>query len=302
MIIFDKDAVKDHKICQYRTSANMALEYQCKKVLYLMKEIDSHLEACKSGSKHYITSKEFHYHLDFLFSSFSTLMEYYYSWVIFSFVGSYKPNKIVFRGVPEGGQKFDDLIEKLLKQHLVKQLPAERLDEARTLLADALSIMSYGWVKEFLSVNNYMKHNSIVQTYAPKIICSDRLYTVVFLYVHSFSGDYINNSTWKRILLSEVNDSSKGDVSKDIFEEELVLKVGDLSIVELLGIEFIQSKGFAGISIHSVMRLMSRMCRDINDIYQRKDYGCGCPVFEKSDLEFLNLYRITLREEIEIST
>jgi hypothetical protein len=182
----------------------------------------------------------------------------------------------------------------------VERLPPEKLDEAKTLLVSALSKISGRWVKEFLTINNYMKHNSVVKTYAPKFEYRNRLYNLVFLYIHDFSGDYVNDSILKKILLSELDDSSNGTLNKDIFEEEVVLKIGGLNISEVLGIEFIYSEGLAGISVHSVLRLMSRMCKDINEIHQRKDYGCGCPIFKESDLKFLNAYDNTLREELEM--
>ena len=147
----------------------LSLNYQIKKILDLCLKIDYELDMPRENW--YISSIDFQYNVDFLINNFSVLIEYYHSWVIQYRIGLSKPNiKIEYKAIKYKDSKS---IDEVLRKYGVGKTDRPELynfdlyKECKSRYKSDMNSFFIGKNHELFVLNNYIKHNHIINTYAP---------------------------------------------------------------------------------------------------------------------------------------
>lgn len=255
------------------SNVNLSLEYQIKKIRDLCEKIEFELD--KPRKTWYINSTDFEYNVDFLINSFSVLIEYYHSWVIQQRIGLSEPNiKINYNAIKKGDY---DSADKVLKKYRVGRTDRPDLydfdlyEKCKFRYLSDMSFFFIGKNHEIFVLNNYIKHNHMMRSYAPLSILGNKKFSFPYLYIDDYRGNLLNQSLLRYLLnhtLDEIKDSLDDEYYKNYVIESSAesYSLGGLHIIVINGLEYIKSSGSIGLSIESLLESIKLASIDILNV------------------------------------
>ncbi|WP_146114610.1 hypothetical protein [Pseudomonas sp. MYb185] len=248
--------------------ANSSIRYQIKKIKHLCKEIETELD--KPRNTFYINSISFDYSIDFLINGFSVLIEYYHTWVLQQRIGLLYPKvKISYKAIKKNDIK---AIDKLLRSYKAGITNSPELysfnfyEKCRSLYISAMENFFTGKNHEIFVLNNYIKHNSIMRSYAPLTVLDNNYFSFPYLYIHESHVDLLNNSLLRSLFKITVDDMD-GRIDNEHYNGKIELyKIGSLDILEANGLEYVKCSSYVGVSIESILETIKNACTSILDL------------------------------------
>lgn len=246
------------------TDVHLSLKYQLKKMKNLCEKVEVELDTPRDT--YYITSNEFDYNVDFLINGFSTLIEYYHTWVIQKLIGLAKPNiKISYKAIKKGDDKS---IDDVLKKYGVGVTDKPELynfdfyEECKTKYLSAMNFLFVGKCHEIFVLNNYIKHNHMMRGYAPLTILDGKGFSFPYLYIDGGRGELLNRSLLRYLLnhpLDEFIDNVDDEYYKDYVSSNsnVSYTMGGIDIVVVNGLEYVRGGNSIGLSIESILETIS---------------------------------------------
>ena len=162
-----------------------SLKYQIQKIRDLCKKVEFELDEPRKSW--YINSTDFEHNVDFLINSFSVLIEYYHSWVIQQRIGLSKPDiKIEYKAIEKNN---NDLVDTVLEKYKVGKTDRPELydfdlyEKCKMRYLSDMSFFFIGKNHEVFVLNNYIKHNSMMRGYAPRIKVEDEEFSFAYVYI-----------------------------------------------------------------------------------------------------------------------
>ena len=177
MLIPPIEILEDELHFQFKAEIDIALKYQIDKTIFFCKSLEETLD--KVRNTHYLSEAESSYYLDSIIHNHSMLIEYYYSWIILSLIGTLENSaKIIYRPIRK--EDIESKLKKIFKKHSIgvlresKNDPKEYYDKCKHVFMDAFQILLISENHELYVLNNYLKHNRMSFGYAPIIRKADQ--------------------------------------------------------------------------------------------------------------------------------
>lgn len=264
------------------SNVNASLEYQLKKIKKISVLIETELD--KPRDTWYIKSIDFDYNIDFLINGFSTLIEYYHTWVLQQCIGLIEPEcKISYKAIDKNNIK---AIEKLMKKYKVGITNYPELysfnfyEKCKSKYVSAMTPFFIGKNHEIFVLNNYIKHNHMTRNYAPLSSLENENFSFPYLYIDGNQGHLLNRSLFRHLLDLSVDDvisgfdlEFNGDYESN--SEVFPYKMGGLDIVVINGLEYVKLGTSIGISIESMLETIKHACVYILDV-MLEEIRCSC--------------------------
>ncbi|MCX9106186.1 hypothetical protein [Aeromonas veronii] len=263
-------------------NANLSLEYQLEKIKRISELIEAELD--KPRDTWYVNSVDFDYNIDFLINGFSTLIEYYHTWVLQQCIGLIKPEcKIKYEAIDKNKI---ELIQKLMKKYKVGITNCPELyrfnfyEKCKSKYMSAMTPFFIGKNHEIFVLNNYIKHNHMARSYAPLSILDNEHFSFPYLYIDNNRGRLLNRSLFRHLLDLSVDDVING-FDSDFYgsyvsnSEVTTYKMGGLDIVVINGLEYVKGGTSIGISIESMLETIKHACVDILDMMLEEQHCSG---------------------------
>lgn len=254
-------------------NVHLSLQYQLKKIKYLCEKVEIELD--KPRETYYIPSNEFEYNVDFLINGFSTLIEYYHTWVIQRSIGLANPNvKISYKAIKKDDDKSID--EVLKKYGVGKTEQPDRYDfdfykECKSKYLSNMNFLFVGKCHEVFVLNNYIKHNNMARRYAPLTILEEKGFSFPYLFIDNMRGDLLNLSLLRYLLnhpLDEVVDNINDEYYKNYLSDNRSADytMGGFEIIVVNGLKYVKGSNIIGLSIESILETISLASIDILNV------------------------------------
>ena len=250
-----------------------SLKYQIKKTRDLCEKVE--LELDKPRNTWYINSTDFEYNVDFLINSFSVLIEYYHSWVIQKRIGLSKPDiKIDYKAIEKGDY---DSVDRVLKKYRVGKTDKSELydfdlyEKCKSRYLSDMSFFFIGKNHEVFVLNNYIKHNSMMKGYAPRIKVENEEFSFAYVYIDNIHTKLLNRSLLKYLSshnLNDIKDSLNDEYYKNYVTENncSLHKINGLDIIVINGLEYVKSSNSIGLTIESLLESIKLASIDILNV------------------------------------
>ncbi|MCU8005729.1 hypothetical protein [Shewanella sp. SM96] len=270
------------------SNVNLSLECQIKKIKILSEVIETELD--KPRDTWYVNSID--HNIDFLINGFSTLIEYYHTWVLQKYIGLIKPDcKISYKAI---GKDDVELIGKLMEKYNVGITNCPDLysfnfyEKCKSKYISAMSQFFIGKNHEIFVLNNYIKHNHMMRSYAPLSILDNEHFSFPYLYIDNNRGHLLNRSLFRHLIDLSVDDVINGFdyefygsyVSSDV----TAYKMGGLDIIVINGLEYVKGGRTIGISIESMLETIKYACVGILDVMLEERRYSGITAGTEIDL------------------
>jgi len=299
MIIPPREILDNQLHYLFRAEADKALDYQINKTIFFCKKLEVILD--KPRKTHYFSEIESSFYLDSIINNHSMLIEYYYSWIILSLIGTSKSEvKTIYRPIKEND--LDKEIIKIFKTHSLGVLyktkidPLEYHEKCRSIFIDAIKFILVGDSHELYVLNNYLKHNRMPFGYAPIIKLKDELISAPFLYINKESSIHLQNSIIKGIfkLENEKQNNNHQLYFNDVIRtnQEEIVKIGGIKIIKVRKIEYVQSDTFSGILVESVLLTTYNLIKNIIRIQKKYNKGESTLILKLDKIEKLVMERV----------
>ncbi|MBN7764361.1 hypothetical protein [Pectobacterium brasiliense] len=279
MLIPPNEILDNHFHYHFKAETEIALLHQIKKLCFFCKKLETILD--KNRLTHYIAEEECSYYVESIINNHSTLIEYYYSWIIISLIGTISPSeKIIYKPIKEIEK--EKQIEQIFKKHsigvLVKTNTDEKqyLDKCKNLFLEAFSFIFIGKNHEIYVLNNYLKHNRMPFDYAPKTVYEENPISVPFLYIHDECKSLLQESIIKELFNTDpkTTTDSRNQFREIINEKSQKLhEMGNIKIIKINDIEYVQCRSFSGITIESILKTVYSLINDIFSIQKKYQKG-----------------------------
>lgn len=252
---------------------HLSLQYQLKKMKNLCEKVE--IEIDKPRDTYYIASNEFEYNVDFLINGFSTLIEYYHTWVIQKSIGLANPNvKISYKAIKKDDDKS---IDNVLKKYGVGKTEQPELykfdfyEKCKSKYLSAMNFLFVGKCHEIFVLNNYIKHNHMMRGYAPLTILDGKGFSFPYLFIDNMRGNLLNRSLLRYLLnhpLAEVVDNIDDEYYKNYLSDNSSANytMGGMEIIVVNGLEYVKSSNSIGLSIESILETISLASIDILNV------------------------------------
>ncbi|HFQ4956194.1 TPA: hypothetical protein ACGUP3_004371 [Vibrio vulnificus] len=282
MILLPRERINIDNTLEIVSNAHLSLQYQIKKIKRISEVIETELD--KPRETWYMNSSDFDYNIDFLINGFSTLIEYYHTWVLQQCIGLIKPDcKISYKAIDKNDV---ESIEKLMKKYKVGVTNCPDLysfnfyEECKSKYISAMSQFFIGKNHEIFVLNNYIKHNHMTRNYAPLSILDNERFSFPYLYIDDNRGHLLNRSLFRDLLDLSVDEVINGFNSKFYgshvsSSEVTTYKMGGLDIIVINGIEYVKSGTSIGISIESMLETIKYACVGILDVMLDEQHCSG---------------------------
>lgn len=290
MILSPIERINIENTYEIVSNVNLSLEYQIKKIKRISEVIETELD--KPRDTWYMNSIDFDYNIDFLINGFSTLIEYYHTWVLQQYIGLIKPGcKISYKAI---GKDDVELIEKFMKKYNVGITNCPDLysfnfyEQCKSKYISAMSQFFIGKNHEIFVLNNYIKHNHMMRSYAPLSILDNEHFSFPYLYIDNNRGHLLNRSLFSHLLDLSVDDVINGFDSEfygsHVSSEVTAYKMGGLDIVVINGLEYVKGGRTIGISIESMLETIKYACVGILDVMLEEQRYSGITAGTEIDL------------------
>ncbi|EJG1806126.1 TPA: hypothetical protein ACN32H_004592 [Vibrio parahaemolyticus] len=263
-------------------SVNLSLQYQIEKIKHICERVETELD--NPRNTWYINSVDFDYNIDFLINGFSTLIEYYHAWVIQQYIGLINPElKISYKAIKKNDIKS---IEKLMKDYKigVTKFPEfyrfNFYDECKSKYISAMEPFFIGKNHEIFVLNNYIKHNHMMRSYAPLSSLGKDDFSFPYLYIDEDRGHLLNNSLLSHLLKLPVEEVSNG-VGSEYYNDYVsnsevqTYKMGCSDIIVINRLEYFKSSSSIGLSIESILETIKHACVDILNVMLEEKGNSG---------------------------
>jgi len=284
MILPAREANHSATHVAYKAEADSSLKYQLEKLLHICKKLEYSLER-QSESPKMTFSTEAMYSVDALISNFPVLIEYYYSWIVYSYIGTVSHEKKLEYKPIKATEK-DDFIKDVFKKYSIGVLKLKEIDgfteRCKVAFLKAYDFLFIGKFHEIFSLNNFLKHNRILSGYAPKVVHKGVAISVPYIYVSKHSERLVKPSILKCFFENEIGESSKIISEKDDYYVKIFnatsskfSKIGANNIYNVNGIDYLVPKESVGISVESMLEVTYELCLKIIDILEEADTSSG---------------------------
>lgn len=276
MILPPREILNNDEHYQFKCEANQSIEYQLEKLIFLSGKLGDFLDTQEKIDYHYFTDKEYKYAIDSIIHNYSTLIEYYYSWVIYSHIGTIKHKKLTYKPIKNIDEEIDSRIDSVFKEHCVGVLKESKsghyYSKCKDAFVDAFGFLFVGKFHEIYVLNNFSKHNRILSSYAPKLKYNDQLISSPYVYISKPTGPLLNDSILKCFFKYDINSSHKIEKDRDNYfvglfnsNSKHVCSIGPMKIYDVNRIEYIASNDFSGILVESILDVAIDLCLKIID-------------------------------------
>ncbi len=256
-----------------------SLKYQIQKIRDLCKKVEFELDEPRKSW--YINSTDFEHNVDFLINSFSVLIEYYHSWVIQQRIGLSKPDiKIEYKAIEKNN---NDLVDTVLEKYKVGKTDRPELydfdlyEKCKMRYLSDMSFFFIGKNHEVFVLNNYIKHNSMMRGYAPRIKVEDEEFSFAYVYIDNIHTKLLNRSLLKCLSSHNLNDIRNLNDIKDSLNDEYyqnyvtenncsLHKINGLDIIVINGLEYVKSSNSIGLTIESLLESIKLASIDILNV------------------------------------
>lgn len=270
MILSYHERNKIENFYEIGADVNLSLQYQLNKMKNLCEKIEIVLD--KPRKHYFISSGEFEYNVDFLINGFSTLIEYYHTWVIQKSIGLVNPNvKISYKAIKKDDEKsINDVLEKygVGKTEKPNLYDFDFYNKCKSKYLSAMNFLFVGKCHEIFVLNNYIKHNHMMSGYAPWANLDGKKFSIPYIFIDNTRGDLLNRSLLRYLLnhpLAEVVDNIDDEYYKKYFSDNNSVNytMGGLEIIVVDGLEYVKSNKKIGLSIESILETISFASIDI---------------------------------------
>lgn len=267
----------DHYV--FKASCENALEYQLKKVLHLTKKVEKGLDDQASGPYFYVTDDKFSYDLDALIHNLSILTEYYHGWVVFSHIGTNSQGKAKY--VPlKKDEKLSAEIDKIFKLNSIGVLSSPQkyrgdfYEDCKKAFLKAYDFLFIGKFHEVYVLNNYLKHNTVVMSYAPKAMLGNREISIPYVYIGKPNDRLLNASVFKSLIDHELDECGKLPGIKDDYFVDIinataqpVCSVGGYKVYNVNGLDYLKGGSNVGLSMESIVEVAHELVSNIARVF-----------------------------------
>ncbi|HDO1325404.1 TPA: hypothetical protein P2R04_002385 [Aeromonas veronii] len=276
MILHPKEILDNNNHYQFKAEANASLEYQLEKLIFICEKMGNLLDAQEKSHFNYFTDKECQYAIDSIIHNYSILIEYYYSWVIYSHIGTIKHKKLTYKPIKNIDDEINSRIDAVFEEHCVgvleKSIDNGYYAQCKDAFIDAFSFLFIGKFHEVYVLNNFSKHNRILSTYAPKVQLNNGVMSVPFVHITKPTDSLLGNSILKCFFEYEITDSEKIEKDNENYFVKLfnsnskyVCDIGNIMVYDVNGIEYVTSSDFSGILVESILDVTIELCSTIID-------------------------------------
>jgi hypothetical protein len=290
MILPPKEANQSHTQVQFKGDADISLKYQLEKILHICKNVEGFLDK-QAISEKWTVDVESIYAVESLISNYSILIEYYYSWIVYSYIGTIThARKIEYKlWAAEEKEKF---VEDAFKKYEIGKSKLQKIDDFKEKCKDALlkayDFLFLGKYHEIYVLNNFIKHNRIFGGYAPKVLCGENLISVPYVYIAKHNEVMVNSSVLKCFFGGQSSSNSKTkDANKKYFTgifKSTKKKLGEFganSIFHVNGIDYIVSENNVGISVESILDITYELCLKITEFMAEASKEQGSKILQR---------------------
>lgn len=285
MIIPIAEILNNNDHTQFKSNYEIALEYQLGKILSLTKKIEQSLDKQLHDPHWYFKDKQFHYDLDSLINSLSTLTEYYHGWIIFSHIGTTEHQKATYKPL-KNDVYLDKEISAIFKKHSIGVLKASKIDPAifyencKQAFMQAYDFLFIGKFYEIYVLNNYLKHNMITMGYSPKAVIDGKQIIIPYLYIIRPNDRLLNNSVYKCLFDHVLDHDEKiSNIQRDYFVDIInntskkICKIGGLKVLNINEIDYLIGTDTIGLSIESILEVTHDLVKNIVKVFLDSSKG-----------------------------
>ncbi|WP_039918754.1 hypothetical protein [Cellvibrio mixtus] len=266
-----------------RADLGLSLEYQLGKILFICKKIESFLYKQKRSLYFYSTDCEDDYLIDSLVNNYSSLIEYYYSWVIFSYIGTIEHKKTTYTPIKNIDSEIEKEINRIFKYHsigvLKKSTDSEYTDKCKKAFIKSFEFLFVGRFHEMYVLNNFLKHNRILSSYAPKFLFNGKSVCLPYVYINKHSSALLNASVFKVIFDLELNSGANVIVEPDSYyvdlfnKGKLIATIGNQKLFRVNEVDYLVSSSYVGITVESMVDVTYDLCLKIISIMTELKLG-----------------------------
>ena len=263
----------DHYV--FKASCENALEYQLKKVLHLTKEVEKGLDDQASGPYFYVTDEKFSYSLDALIHNLSILTEYYHGWVVFSHIGTIFQGKTKYIPLKKD-EKLSAEVDKIFKLNSIGVLNSPEkyrgdfYEDCKKAFLNAYDFLFVGKFYEIYVLNNYLKHNTVAMSYAPKAMLGNREVSIPYVYIGKPNDRLLNASVFKTLIDQKPGECGKLPGIKDGYFVNIinatarpVCSVGGYNVYHINGLDYLRGGSNVGLSMESIVEVAHELVSNI---------------------------------------
>lgn len=283
MILPVSEALRSDTHSHYKAAAEASLEYQIGKVEWYLDRVGECLDQQQSSPFSYSIDSRSQFYFDGLIGAMSPLTEYYHAWVVFSRIGTTRHGKVIYKPIKDDSGR-NAAIDRMLKSCSVGVTSDEFesseiiLKESREEYVRACEFLWTGRFNELYVVNNYLKHNSMLFDYAPRIDTMRGVTAVPYIYVERPFDSMINESVFKYLFDNEVGVDvvpQDGDYFGRLIAGNVkeVIRRGGFRLCEIDGIEYLKVRNSVGLTIESIYRVARDQLDRVIDEYLSTEGG-----------------------------
>lgn len=261
-----------------KVDSESSLEYQLEKVMYFSSKVDSIV--VKGRDTYYIGEPEYQYNLDSLINNFSTLIEYFYSYVAYSIIGTIKLDLVKITYEYPSDKKTKDKIRKnlfnTLKIGVLEKAKDHDFEKKCSSFFDEYSkIFFSSKYHEIYVLNNYIKHNKMLLGYAPLVNLNSKPFSFAYIRIENHNNNLINNSILKNLSKHPYDEIHHLTSSESNNDDKFYFFgfIGGIKLLNINGIDYIKGSDSAGITIESIMDVTKKLCLDILDVIEKNKQG-----------------------------
>lgn len=269
----------------FKASCESALGYQLRKVVHLTKEVEKGLDDQASGPYWYVTDDKFSYSLDALIHNLSILTEYYHGWVLFSYIGTVSHGKATYRAL-KNDEKLSSEIDKIFSSNSIgvlnspKKYPGNFREDCKKAFLKAYDFLLVGRFYEIYVLNNYLKHNTIAMSYAPKVIVGGHEVSIPYVYIGKPNNCLLNPSVFKSLIDYELDGQGKITGVKDDYFVDIIndtarplCEFGGYKVYGINGLDYLKSSSHVGLSMESIVQMARELVSNIVKIFIEDSVG-----------------------------
>ncbi|GFM85472.1 hypothetical protein PSCICO_08710 [Pseudomonas cichorii] len=263
----------------FKASCENALEYQLKKVLHLTKKVEKGLDDQANGPYFYVTDEKFSYNLDALIHNLSILTEYYHGWVVFSYIGTNSQGKTKYIPLKKD-EKLSAEIDKIFKLNSIgvlnspKKYRGDFYEDCKKAFLKAYDFLFIGKFYEIYVLNNYLKHNTVAMSYAPKAMLGNREISIPYVYIGKPNDRLLNTSVFKSLIDHEFDEYGKMSSIKDDYFVSIinatarpVCSLGGYKVYNINGLDYLKGGLSVGLSMESIVEVAHELVSNIARIF-----------------------------------
>ena len=288
MIIPIKEILNNQEHYKTQAEVNISLAYQLEKVIWLSNKLGKFLDTHWENGYWYIANEEYSYTVDALLHNLSVLIEYYYNWIIFVYIGTNEHKKSKYRSIKKADQEIEDRMSSIFEYHNIGNLKIANspgfYEECISAFKKAFEFLFVNEFHEVYVVNNFIKHNRAAMHYAPKGSINGKTVCIPFIYFQKQHSKLINPSVLRCFFDNKISEDLKIESDELGYHANLLNKtskkvgsLGGFTIVSVLGIEYLIKQSLepstVGISIESIIELSQKLSNNIINIAIESNEG-----------------------------